>query len=87
MAQTMHMKGPKVNGERKPVNFPTTADLVDGLDEKIEEATGGASGAGETSAGLVKLYSTTGNNTDGAMTQAAMTSISLPYCMFGWAEA
>lgn len=37
MAKTMHMKGPKVNGERKPVNFPTKADLVDGLDEKLEE--------------------------------------------------
>ncbi len=73
MAKTMHMKGPKIEGQRKPVNFPTTADLVDGLDEKIEEATGGASGAGETSAGLVKLYSTTGDNIDGAMTQAAMT--------------
>ena len=73
MAEIFHMKGPKIDGERKPIPFPSRADLVEGLDEKIEEATGGASGAGETSAGLVKLYSTTGNNTDGAMTQAAMT--------------
>lgn len=102
MAQTMHMKGPKVNGERKPVNFPTKADLVDGLDEKLEEfaesaveqnpATGETAGlmsaadkqklddlqnytlpaASETVMGGVKLYSNTGESTDGTMTQAAI---------------
>ena len=74
MAQVYHMKGPKKEGQRETVYFPTRADLVEGLNEAIEEAVGGgSSSAGEDVAGMVKLYSTTGNNTDGAMTQAAIT--------------
>lgn len=76
MSQIFHMKGPKKEGQRNNVLFPTKADLVEGLNEKLEEATGGVSAAtaDEQGAGLVKLYSTTGNNTDGTITQAAITT-------------
>ena len=40
-----HMKGPKVEGKREKILYPTKTDLVEGLDEKLNEL---AENAGET---------------------------------------
>lgn len=70
MAQVAHLKGPEKDGKRDPVYFASHVDFVEGLDEKLENEINATS----TKAGTVKLYDTTGNNTDGAMTQSAVTS-------------
>lgn len=70
MAQVAHLKGPEKDGKREPVYFASHVDFVEGLDEKLENEIN----ATATKAGTVKLYDTTGNNTDGAMTQSAVTS-------------
>lgn len=70
MAQVAHLKGPEKDGKREPVYFASHVDFVEGLDEKLENEINATS----TKAGTVKLYDTTGNNTDGAMTQSAVTS-------------
>lgn len=70
MAQVAHLKGPEKDGKREPVYFASHVDFVEGLDEKLENEIN----ATATKAGTVKLYDTTGNNTDGAMTQSAVTA-------------
>ena len=46
MAKEFHMKGPKKNGERKDVYFPSKVDMVEGLEEALESLGGGASSVG-----------------------------------------
>ena len=102
-----HMRGPKVEGKREKILYPTKAELVDGLDEKLSELAenagekepasdekaglmsaedkekldgieAGANNyslpqANESKLGGVRLYESTGKNTDGTMTQKAIT--------------
>lgn len=70
MAQVAHLKGPEKDGKRDPVYFASHVDFVDGLNEKLENEINATS----TKAGTVKLYGSTGSNTDGAMTQLAVSN-------------
>ena len=68
-----HMRGPRIEGQRKKILYATDVHHVEGLDEKFETFSGGMSSADDSSAGMVKLYSTLGNATDGTITQATIT--------------
>lgn len=70
MAQVAHLKGPEKDGVREPVYFASHVDYIEGLDDKLENE----AKATLTKAGTVKLYDSTGNNTDGTMSQQAITN-------------
>ena len=57
-----HLKGPKENGERQTINYPTHVDFVDGLDERIVEIAG-SGGSGSSSNTISTIPSQNGTVT------------------------